>query len=174
MISAGKAFNPEICLSNCTKLTHFKPVYCHILTCKSTKIACFKIMFFNQPFLQLNFDRSLPNSQSGALSGSNQDRLSTVSITYHRSKHRLTTSSTIPPIRAFPGSRFSYFANSGSVNGSAGTRSIETPGVSAPASERTTLNSETIEFSGYITIKSLIVLHGLLFPCIRNLLLDRN
>jgi hypothetical protein len=37
-------------------------------------------MFFNQPFLQLNSGPGLPNSQSGPLSGSNQNWQSTVSI----------------------------------------------------------------------------------------------
>ena len=82
-------------------------------------------MFFNQPFMQLNSDPGHPDSQSGPLSGSNQNCQSTVSISDHRFKPGLIPTFNVPQIGAYSNPRLSDSPNSGSVYGSAGTCSIE-------------------------------------------------
>ena len=82
-------------------------------------------MFFNQPFMQLNSDPGHPDSQSGPLSGSNQNCQSTVSISDQRFKPGLIPTFNVPQIGAYSNPRLSDSPNSGSVYGSAGTCSIE-------------------------------------------------
>lgn len=139
------AFNPDICPSNCTKLTHFNPVLRHIFAFKSTKIAYFKIMFFNQPFLQLNSDSGLPNSQSGALSGSNQNWLSTIRISYYRSRHWLTISSIYPEYGYFPALGSHLWPILTPLLGLQACVRSKIPEVFTLTGNRITLNSETIE-----------------------------